>query len=238
MPVDWIQAVATVMMLYSNELLFVIHTIIISLSALVALYLGSHALVAFVCLQCVLANLFVIKQITLLGLGATCSDIFTIGAVLGLNLLQEYYGAAIAQRTIWINFFLLLFYAVVGQLHLAYLPSGTDTMQPHFMAILDAMPRIVIASFTVYLIAQYCDYLLYGFLKKLFHDRFLVVRNYASIMITQLLDTVLFSFLGLYGLVDNIWQIIMISYSVKLFAIVIATPCIALSKCLVSPTQE
>ena len=224
--------------MYTNELIFILHTIVISLSTLVALRLGAHALVAFVCLQCILANLFVIKQITLFGLGATGSDAFTIGAVLGLNLLQEYYGPTIARHTIWINFFLLLFYALSGQIHLAYLPSSSDTLQPHFMAILDAMPRIVIASFTVYLIAQYCDYLLYGFLKKTLHDRFLIIRNYASIMITQLLDTVLFSFFGLYGLVDNIWHIIIVSYSVKLLAILIATPCVALSKRLVLPSKQ
>ena len=224
------------MTLYTNELIFIAHTLIISISTLVALYLGAHALVAFICLQCVLANLFVIKQITLIGLGATGTDAFTIGAVLGLNLLQEYYGAAIARRTIWINFFLLIFYALIGQIHLAYLPSISDTMHLPFLAILNPRSRIVVASFTVYLIAQYCDYLLYGFLKKLLHDRLLVIRNYASIMITQLLDTVLFSFLGLYGLVDNIWHIIIISYSVKLLAILIATPCVALSKKFVSPT--
>jgi len=216
--------------MYYNELIFICHIIIVSLSTLVALRLGAHALVAFICLQCVLANLFVTKQITLLGLTATAADAFTIGAVLGLNLLQEYYGAAIARRAIWINFFLLLFYALIGYIHLSYLPSNADTMHPHFMAILSVMPRIVIASFTVYLIAQYCDYLLYGFLKRILHNRLLVARNYASIMITQLLDTVLFSFLGLYGLVDNIWHIIIVSYTVKLCAIVIATPFIALSK--------
>jgi queuosine precursor transporter len=226
------------MLLHTNELIFIAHIIIISLSALVALRLGAHALVAFICLQCVLANLFVTKQITLLGLGATAADAFTIGAVLGLNLLQEYYGAAIARRAIWVNFFLLLFYALIGYLHLAYLPSSADTMHPHFMAILNPMPRIVIASFTVYLIAQYCDYLLYAFLKKALHDRLLVIRNYASIMITQFLDTVLFSFLGLYGLVDNIGHIIIISYTVKLCAIVIATPFIALSKQIIISSKE
>jgi len=158
--------------------------------------------------------------------------------VLGLNLLQEYYGPSIARRTIWINFFLLVFYALIGHLHLAYVPSTVDSMQSHYHAILEVMPRIVVASFTVYLIAQYCDYILYGFLKRVWHSRFLIIRNYASIMITQLLDTVLFSFLGLYGLVDNIWHIMLVSYSVKICAILIATPCVALSRKIVSPKSN
>lgn len=220
-----------------NELLFIVHTIVISTSALIALYLGQAALVAFVCLQCVLANLFVVKQITLFGFSATCADAFTVGAVLGLNLLQEYFGRTIARTCIWINFFLLIFYVIVSQIHLAYIPNSYDTMQACFIPILGLMPRIVIASFVVYFIAQWADYALYGFLRRILGDRYLVVRNVVSIMLTQLLDTVLFSFLGLYGIIENIWQIIFISYVIKLVAIAIASPFVLFSKKIHSPTK-
>lgn len=213
-----------------NELLFIAHTIIISVSALIALYLGQAALVAFVCLQCVLANLFVIKQMTLFGLSATCADAFTVGAVLGLNLLQEYFGRAITRQCIWINFFLLLFYVIVSQIHLAYVPNIHDTMQSCFIPILGFMPRIVTASFVVYLIAQLADYALYGYLKQQLGDRYLLFRNYVSIALIQLLDTVLFSFLGLYGIIENVCQVIMVSYAIKLVAIGIASPFVLFSK--------
>ena len=88
-----------------NELIFIFHCLIIASSSLFALFLGSYGLVAFICIQCILANLFVIKQITLFGYTATCSDAFTVGATLGLNLLQEYFGKNITKKTIWINFF-------------------------------------------------------------------------------------------------------------------------------------
>lgn len=216
--------------MYCNELIFVIHASLISASSLVCLRLGANALVSFVCTCCILANLFVIKQVTLLGLSATGADAFTIGAVLGLNMLQEYHGKQSAQTAIIINFFLLVFYAIMSHIHLAYLPSATDIMHEHFSCICAPMPRIVIASFTVYLIAQWCDYRLYGFLKTYWKNRFLLVRNYASLVITQLLDTVLFTMLGLYGLVDNVWHVILVSYTIKVCAIAITTPFIALSR--------
>lgn len=213
-----------------NELIFILHTLFIGLTALGALALGRSALVAFVSIQCILANLFVLKQTTLFGLNATCADAFTIGATIGLNLLQEYFGKGIAKTTIAINFFFLVFYAVISQIHVWYIPSTFDTMQEHFSPLLGFMPRIVIASFTVYLIAQIVDYLLYGWLKNNWTSRFLVLRNYASISISQLIDTVLFSFLGLYGIVDNIGEIILISYSIKLVAIALATPFVFASR--------
>ena len=212
-----------------NELIFILHTVIIAAFALGSLALGRSALVAFICTQCILANLFVVKQITLFGLTATCADAFTVGATIGLNLLQEYFGKEIAKKTIWINFFLLIFYAIASQIHLIYMPHSADIMHLHFMPLLNLMPRIVVASFSVYLISQMADYYLYGFLKKTFHNKYIVVRNYASIAFCQLLDTVLFSFLGLYGIINNLWEVIIISYLIKLASIIIATPFVGFS---------
>src|SRR5438445_7307857 len=173
-----------------NELIFILHTLIIAAFALGALALGPSALVAFVCIQCMLANLFVIKQTTLFGLTATFADAFTVGATIGLNLLQEYFGKEIAKKTIWINFFLLIFYAIISQIHLIYIPHSTDTTHLYFMPLLNLMPRIVVASFSVYFISQMADYYLYSFLKKAFHHKYIIIRNYASIAFCQLLDTV------------------------------------------------
>lgn len=213
-----------------NEFFFVLHTIIIALFALGSLALGSFALVAFVCVQCVLANLFVVKQITLFGLTATSTDAFTIGATIGLNLLQEYFGKEIARKTIWINFFLLIFYAIVSQIHLIYTPHPTDITQQHFLSLLHCMPRIVVASFSVYLFTQMIDYYLYGILKKTLQGKYIILRNYTSIVFCQFLDTVLFSYLGLYGIVANINEVIVISYFIKLASIMIATPFVGFSR--------
>ncbi|HSW74190.1 MAG TPA: queuosine precursor transporter [Candidatus Limnocylindria bacterium] len=213
-----------------NELIFITHAFTVSACALLALRLGKEALIAFVCLQGILANLFVTKQITLFQLNATGSDAYTIGIVLGLNLLQEYYGKEITKKAIWISFFTLLFYSVATYIHLGYAPSPVDTMHDHFAAILNHMPRIVIASLSVYLVVQQIDAWFFGVLQKVFNNRFLTLRYCISISLCQLLDTVLFSFLGLYGLVDNLGQIIFISYTVKLAAIAISIPCVTFSK--------
>jgi len=213
-----------------NELYFLLHSLIIGTAALISLRLGQQALIAFVVLCSILANLFVLKQIILFGFDATCSDAYTVGAVFGLNLLQEYFGRPITQTTIWISSFLLIFYTIVCQLHLLYIPSVYDTMQEHYLPILQFMPRIAIASFIVSFLVQQCDSFLYGILKNYFNGRFLTIRNYISIGVCQLFDTILFSFLGLYGLVHNIWHIIFVSYCVKLMAMLLTTPFVMMSK--------
>ncbi len=217
-----------------NELIFIIHATFMSCSALAALWFGQAALVAFISLQCVLANLFVIKQITLFGLTATTADAFTVGSVLGLNLLQEYFGRAAVRRAIWISFALMIFYAVASQIQLAYMPSIFDTTQIHFLPILWMMPRIVGASFTVYLLVAHIDAWLFGLLQRWFAGTHLAVRTFISLMFCQLLDTILFSFLGLYGIVDNIWQIIAVSYTIKIASALVAMPFVGMAKKIIA----
>lgn len=207
-----------------NEYIFLSHAIFVGASAVGALVFGSAGLTTFVATQCVLANFFVLKQITLFGLSATCSDAYTIGATIGLNLLQEFFGKKAAKQAIGINFFMLILYAIVSQIHLWYIPSAVDTTQAHYYALLQVTPRIIIASFSVFLFTQMLDYHLYGFLKNKLKDRYLLIRNYASIVICQAIDTILFGFLGLYGIIDNLWEVMLVSYFIKLIAIVVATP--------------
>lgn len=221
-----------------NELIFLLQTITMGVCALVCLRLGKEALTAFVSISCILANLFVVKQITLCGLAATASDAYSIGAVLGLNLIQEYYDRTSAQKTILISFILLIFYCIVSQLHLAFDPCIASVAHGHYAAILESMPRIVFASLFVYVLVQYFDSWLYSQLKRLSAGHYLVLRNVFSIAICQLLDTVLFSYLGLYGTVDNIPQIIFVSYAIKLAAIGLSTPFIAFSKKIIKNKPE
>lgn len=213
-----------------NILIFLAHSIIVSLGALCALRLGKSALVTYMSGLWIFANLFVLKQITLGGFHATAADAFTIGAVFSLNMLQEYYGKKAARSAIWTSFCMLIFYALISHVHLSYTPSSFDTMQPHYQALLGFMPRIALASLTSYLLIQLFDSWLFGALRKILAGNYLALRTAVSLAISQLFDTILFSFLGLYGLVDNLWQIIIISYTIKLAAIALSTPCAQLSK--------
>ena len=132
-----------------NELIFFAHIIVVMSTVLGALLLGEQALVALVALCGILANVFVVKQVTLFGLEVTASDVYMIGAVCGLNLLQEFYGRQSAKRTIKVSFMLMFFYLILSQLHLLFLPSPFDTAHIHFVALFTPMTRIIIASVVV-----------------------------------------------------------------------------------------
>jgi uncharacterized integral membrane protein (TIGR00697 family) len=192
--------------------------------------MGLAALVSFLCVQAIIANLFVIKQITLFGLNATASDVYIVGSVLCLNMIQEYHGKDNARKAIWISFALLVFYTIVSQIQIGYIPSPSDFSQEWYKSLLSFMPRITTASIIVYLAVQYFDTFFYGLLKRTWPKGHLVARNMISITISQALDTVLFSILGLYGIIDNLPQIMIVSFTIKMATMILLMPAIAYMK--------
>ena len=219
-----------------NELIFLLYAFTVSSAALIALRLGKEYLISLVSVMGVLANLFVMKQITLFGLTATASDALAVGITLSLNLLQEFYTKAHAIKTIWVAFYCSLFFVCLSLLHLWYLPTLSDLSDAPFQLLLRPLPRILGASFATFLLVQYTDAHLYGFLKDYFQDRFFVLRNYGSLMITQILDTVLFSFLGLYKIsaaysdTAVMANIIIVSCTIKLLIIFVSVPYVRLAQ--------
>src|SRR5438105_2686546 len=80
--------------------------------------LGQSALTTWIAILSLIANLFVLKQISLFGFNATACDVFAIGGLLGLNLLQEKFGRQATQQAIYISFSALVFFAVMSYIHL------------------------------------------------------------------------------------------------------------------------
>jgi len=214
----------------TNELIFLGYVAALCSTLILALRLGKEYSIAVTAVMSVLVNLFVLKQITLGGYSATASDALAVGITLSLNLIQEYHSKQMALRTIWISFFCAVFYVIVSLLHLAYIPNIHDHHHRAFTELLTFMPRTVIASLATFLLAQHIDTFLYGALKQKFHQRWFIIRNYGTLFLSQLFDTVLFTFLGLYGLTEalrsftTLREIILVSFGIKLAVILIAVP--------------
>ena len=221
-----------------NETLFILHIFVLVLFVLAALRQGRDTLVACFIVQVILANLFVTKQMECLGLTVTCSDVYTVGALFSLNLLQEYHGEAVAKRMIATLSLLLSFFVIMGQLHLSYQPAAADTTALAFETLLASTPRIIAASFAVTLFVQRCDIALFGWLKRRFFRLSLGVRFAIAALITQFVDTVLFTFFGLYGLLHSLFDVITMSYLIKVGVIASLAPFTALARRLVPTVEE
>jgi queuosine precursor transporter len=213
-----------------NETLFFIHVASVMGFGLAALKMGKNALTSWIALQAVLANLFVIKQICFFSFHITCSDVFAIGSIFGLNLLREYFGKEAVKGALWCCFFTMVFFVTMAKIHLLYSPSPFDTAHQAFQTILSSSARLLFASLGVFVLVQQIEVRFFSFLKEKWTWIPLTIRNALSTSSTQLLDTFLFSVLGLWGLIANLSDIILVSFSLKILIIALMSPLIHFSK--------
>lgn len=210
-----------------NEAIFLFHLFIILSSCHIAWRSGKEALIAWIVVLPIFANLFVLKTITLFGLNVTCSDAYIVGAMLGLNLLQEYHGKECAKQAARLSFYSMIFYVAMSLLHLLYIPSSQDTTQNAYQMILTPAPRLVVASIITFLVVQWIDRGVFGYLKTRFSSLSLTIRNIISLFLSQFLDTLLFTLLGLLGLVAAPFEVFVVSFTIKCsiaFILALLTP--------------
>lgn len=213
-----------------NEVVFILHILCIAFALLYFLKKGKSALIAVSAFLAVLANIFVFKQIQLFGLQVTCSDALMVGSVLAIGLLQEYYGEGAANQAIKISFGLLFFFAILSQIHLIYQPSTFDQTQSSFQTILGLAPRIVFASFVAFYVMQKCNVYVLQLMKNKFSSLHFPARLMIAGGISQVIDTLLFGYLGLYGVVHSLYHIFVLSLILKIGILLIHTPILSLSK--------
>lgn len=202
-----------------NELILFIQIALICGACLLAARVSKEALLVLICLQAVIANFLVLKQVYLFGLHVTCSDAFAIGSILSLNLLQERFGKEASQQATWLCFGSMLFFALSTQIHLLYIPSPSDTMHAHYAQLLTPAPRLLMASIISFFLVQQFDVRFYGFLKNRLSAWRFGPRSTIALLVSQFLDTLLFSVLGLWGLVDSLPEIFLFSYFMKILII-------------------
>ncbi|NGX59515.1 MAG: hypothetical protein KR126chlam3_00667 [Chlamydiae bacterium] len=213
-----------------NEITFLIQILFIFLFSYGAFRLGKGALVTAVCIQAILANLFVLKQITLFGFTVTCSDAFAIGSILCLNLLREHFGREESKKAITICFFFMVFFVIMSQMHLRFAPSPYDIAHPSYAHLLTPAPRLLFASVLVFFISQHLDIRCFGWISKILPRSSFPVRSSLSMGISQFVDTTLFSLIGLLGMVSSIFDIILISFLLKMGVILAIGPLMTLFK--------
>jgi len=87
--------------------------------------------------------------------------------------------------------------------------------------------RITIASISAYLVSQYHDVWAFNFWRRITKEKHLWLRNNASTLVSQAIDTFLFISLAFYGVVP-VLPLILGQYFVKLCIALLDTPVVYL----------
>ena len=145
------------------------------------------------------------------------------------DLISELYGQKKANLVVLAGFiasmFVLLFLWLGGQFNA--IPDSLVTDQTYDSVFRNAW-RIIAASMTAYLFAQFVDVRIFHFWKKLTNGKHLWLRNNASTVASQLLDTILVIFILFFGVwgTDQIISAIIDGWLFKMLMALVDTPII------------
>lgn len=204
----------------------------LSLSILVYRFLGKFGLYALIVASIITANIQVLKTVQLFGLVATLGNILYGSIFLATDILSEVYGKKAARRGVWLGFIGMTLMTLWMQIGLKFIPDVSDFAQDALSTIFGLMPRVAAGSMVAYLISQHHDVFAFHFWKNRTRGRFLWLRNNASTMVSQAIDSIIFCAIALWGLFDiKTWfQILATTYFLKWFVAAIDTPFIYLAR--------
>ncbi|WP_342541673.1 queuosine precursor transporter [Paenisporosarcina sp. FSL H8-0542] len=190
-------------------------------------FFGRTGLFVWVGFATVLANIQVTKLIEIFGLTATLGNAVYGSIFLVTDILNEKYGKKEAKKAVWLGFTSLLMMTAIMQFVIQFQPAPDDIAQESLSTIFGLIPRIALGSMIAYLVSQYTDVLIFNFIRKLFpSDGAFWIRNNGSTMLSQLLDTLIFTsiaFLGVYP--TEVWLSVFVStYVLKFLVSILGTP--------------
>ena len=135
------------------------------------------------------------------------------------DIISEVYGKRAASIAVFIGFVTQLLIPIYS--YIALLMPTAPFQQEYtelFNSVFSVAPNIVTASLIAYLISQNHDIWAFHWWKKLTQGRHLWLRNNASTMVSQLIDTTLFITLA-FGVLPSILGGIMVSWDLIPFMI-------------------
>lgn len=166
------------------------------------------------------ANMLSSKIIVICGLQMPSATIAYAITYLMTDVVGELYGKKEADHLVLLGFICLVFSTLLIRLAI-WLPSPNDTTA--FNQIFNSTTRIIIGSISGYIISQSIDVFIFHKIKSI-SDKYKFIRNNVSTIISQFFDTVVFSFVGFYGIVPNIWELVWGVFIAKVIIALCDTP--------------
>lgn len=144
------------------------------------------------------------------------------------DIIGEIYGKEYSKKAVITGFFanIIAVVAILIAINWTPAPFLSNEFLNSFNKILGFAPRIVLASMIAYLISQTHDVYAFHFWKRKTKGRHLWLRNNASTIVSQAIDTAVFITIAFYGLVANEVLLSMIfgQYVLKVFIALFDTP--------------
>ena len=182
------------------------------------LMLGSY------CAILVAANAAGSKLIAVGSLAASATVFAYAISFLITDLTAELYGKRVANQFVTVGFLGVLLAAGFFRIAIIAPPASFYEQQAAFEAVFGTTWRLLLGGLVAYLISQFLDVYLYHRLRAATKGRHMWLRNNLSTWTSQFVDTSIFITVAFYGVVDQLWSLILGQYLIKLVIALADTP--------------
>lgn len=217
----------------NNEILFLLCNIV-SLSFVLFLYrcLGKVGLIVWVAIATVMVNIEVLKCVTMFGLAMTLGNVLYGSTFLATDILSEQYGGKTARKAVLIGVACSVISTVIFQISLMFVPNEYDFASGAMKTIFALAPRICISSLLCYYLSNTIDTYLYDFIRRSTGEKALWLRNNGSTLISQAIDSILFTLLAFGGMMPTsvLIELALSTYIAKVMVAIFDTPFMYMAK--------
>ena len=174
----------------------------------------------------IVANIIAVKLVSIGGWVVPAGVIAYPLTFLFTDVIAELYGRKVASRVIWVGFGVSVLMVILIFWGGLLPPAPFWEGQSAYESILRMVPRITLASMIAYLVSQHHDIFAFHFWRQKTKGRFLWLRNNASTMVSQALDTGIFITIAFWGTVPTgiLTNMLLTQYVIKLVIAAVDTP--------------
>ena len=224
-----------------NEMLLIVSMLAIY-GGILLLYriFGKEGMYLWTVVATICANIEVLIMVDAFGMEMTLGNILFASTFLVTDILSELYGRREAQTAVYMGIATSIAFVLLSQSWMLYVPNGNDFAMPSIRAVFSNTPRLMLVGILVYAVAQTFDVWAYhawwDYTSRRFRDtrRFLWLRNNGSTLLSQLLNTVLFTWGAFWGVyeAETLVSIAAASYIIFIATSLADTPFVYLARAL------
>jgi uncharacterized integral membrane protein (TIGR00697 family) len=169
---------------------------------------GPAGICAYIPIAVIAANIAVLKAVQF----PFYADPVALGTVvyasiyLATDILNEWYGKAVARKAVFIGFAGYLVFTVFVLMALGYSPLTPEQAgeamawnlpyHEHMKVLFLPAPALLVASLAAYLVSQLNDVYMYAWLRGRTQGKMLWLRNNAAALVSNFIDNTVFSILA------------------------------------------
>ncbi len=222
-----------------NELLLIGSVLIIyGLVLLSYKIFGKTGLYSMMIIVTIIANIEVLLLVDAFGLNQTLGNVMFASTYLITDILSENESKKDASKAVWLGVFTSVVMLIFTQYMRLYIPAENDWAKENINAIFATTPRLILGSMAGYVVSQLFDVWLYhswwNLTEKKSGDKrkFLWLRNNGSTLISQLINTIIFTVISFAGWYDfsTLITIMISSYIIYFFTSLIDTPVVYIAR--------